>query len=95
MLSAGMEIEGSAGYVAKERLNGTLHGRRGPLSFNTRHMNRGGSELRTSVVPNSATDELSGLAGKMTISGNRKGTKMIDKFSFGSIRIDGVYLTTK
>ena len=68
MLSGGTSTKGSAGYVAIERVTGTLAGRRG--SFILQHsgtMNRGAPQLTISVVPDSGTDELTGLAGTMTI----------------------------
>jgi Protein of unknown function (DUF3224) len=68
MLSTSTEIEGSAGYVAMERVSGTLHGRHG--TFVLQHngtMNRGAAELAVRVVPDSGTGELVGLAGSMTI----------------------------
>ena len=69
MLSAGTGVEGSAGYVAIERVSGTLHGRSG--SFVLQHngtMNRGAPELTIAVVPDSGSGELEGLAGSMTIA---------------------------
>ena len=68
MLSAITEVKGSAGYVAIERVTGTLHGRTG--SFVLQHtgtMTRGLAELTVSVVPDSGTSELKSIAGKMTI----------------------------
>jgi hypothetical protein len=68
MLSAGTSVKGSAGYVAIERVTGTLHGRRG--SFVLQHsgtMTRGAAQLTVSVVPDSGTEELVGLAGTMAI----------------------------
>lgn len=68
MLSAMGQVQGSAGYVAIERVTGTLHGRRG--SFVLQHrgvMNRGEPELSVSVVPDSGTEALSGLSGSMQI----------------------------
>jgi hypothetical protein len=68
MLSVGTEIVGSAGYVAMERVNGTLHGRTG--SFALQHsgtMKRGEPQLSVTVVPDSGTGQLVGLAGEMTI----------------------------
>jgi flagellar basal body rod protein FlgG len=69
MLAAGTAIEGSAGYVAIEKATGTLHGRSG--SFVLQHngtMARGAGQLTITVVPDSGTDELVGLAGTMSIS---------------------------
>ena len=68
MLTAGTDVKGSAGYVAIERVTGTLNGRKG--SFVLQHsgtMNRGAFQLSITVVPDSGTGELVGLAGKMAI----------------------------
>lgn len=68
MLAAGTEVPGSAGYVALERVSGTLHGRSG--SFVLQHngtMDRGAPTLTIEVVPDSATGELAGLRGSMRI----------------------------
>lgn len=69
MLSARTPVADSAGYVAIERVTGTLHGRRG--SFVLQHngtMKRGVSSLTIHVVPDSGTDELEGIAGEMAIN---------------------------
>ena len=71
MLSAGTSVEGSAGYVALERVHGKLHGRSG--SFVLQHngaMNRGAPQLTITVVPDSGTEQLEGIAGEMTIAIN-------------------------
>jgi hypothetical protein len=68
MLTAGTQVAGSAGYVAIERVTGTLGGRRG--SFSLQHsgtMTRGSPRLTVTVVPDSGTEELTGLTGSMTI----------------------------
>lgn len=68
MLSAGDPASGSAGYVAVERLAGTLQGRRG--AFMMQHngvMDRGQASLTLTVVPDTGTDELTGLRGRMQI----------------------------
>jgi uncharacterized protein len=68
-LTAMTDVKGSAGYVAIERVTGTLHGRGG--SFALQHsgtMNRGVPQLNVTVVPDSGTGQLLGLAGKMTIN---------------------------
>ena len=68
MLAAMTEIKGSAGYVAMERVNGTLHGRSG--TFVLQHsatMTRGVPQMNVTVVPDSGTDGLVGLTGTMTI----------------------------
>jgi Protein of unknown function (DUF3224) len=68
MLSAVTDVKGSAGYVAIERVSGTLRGRSG--TFILQHsgtMTRGTSQMSVTVVPDSGTGQLAGLAGKMTI----------------------------
>ena len=68
MLSAMSQVKGSAGYVAIERVTGALHGRTG--TFVLQHngiMTRGKPALTVSVVPDSGTGELQGIAGQMTI----------------------------
>lgn len=68
MLTAGTDVKGSAAYVAVERVTGTLGGRRGSFSLqHTGVMNRGAPALTITVVPDSGTDELTGLAGTMSI----------------------------
>ena len=66
---AGMTaVEGSAAYVALERVSGTLNGRTGTFVLqHTGVMTRGAQELRITVVPDSGTGELTGLAGTMKI----------------------------
>jgi hypothetical protein len=68
MLTAGTPVKDSAGYVAIERVSGTLQGREG--SFVLQHngtMTRGVPQLSVTVVPDSGTGQLVGLAGKMAI----------------------------
>lgn len=68
MLSAGTAVKGSAGYVAVERVTGTLQGRRG--SFTLQHnatMIRGAPYLNIIVVPDSGSGELKGITGTMNI----------------------------
>ena len=65
MLSAMTGVEGSAAYVALERVSGTLHGRRGAFTLqHTGVMARGEGQLTISVVPDSGEGELAGLAGR-------------------------------
>jgi hypothetical protein len=69
MLTGISPVKGSAGYVAIERVTGALAGRRG--SFVLQHsgtMARGAATLTVSVVPDSGTEELMGLAGTMVIN---------------------------
>lgn len=69
MLAGHTGIEGSAGYVAMERVLGLLDGRHG--AFVLAHlgtMDRGTPKLTIVVVPDSGTDELKGLSGSMDIT---------------------------
>lgn len=69
MLSFRSSVQGSAGYVAMEKVTGSLHGRHG--SFVLQHsstMTRGVPEQSIQVVPDSGTEELSGLAGRLLIT---------------------------
>lgn len=68
MLAAGTAVTGSAGYVALELVTGALEGRVG--TFVLQHsgvMRRGTPSLSVTVVPDSGTGELRGLAGRMAI----------------------------
>ena len=68
MLTAGTSVKGSASYVAIERVSGTLNGRKGTFVLqHTGTMNRGAFQLSVSVVPDSGTDQLTGLTGTMNI----------------------------
>ena len=69
MLTGMSSVKGSAGYVAIERVSGVLAGRCG--TFVLQHsgiMTRGAPSLTITVVPDSGTDELAGLAGTMVIN---------------------------
>jgi hypothetical protein len=68
MLSAMTDVKGSAGYVAIERVTGTLGHRAG--AFVLQHsgtMTRGAQQLSITVVPDSGSGALTGLVGKMSI----------------------------
>jgi hypothetical protein len=68
MLSTMTDVKGSAGYVAIERVSGTLHGRSGTFALqHSGTMTRGVPQLSVTVIPDSGTDQLVGLAGKMAI----------------------------
>jgi hypothetical protein len=69
MLAVQGAVKGSAGYVAMERVTGTLAGRAGTFALqHTGTMNRGVPDLSVTVVPDSGTGEVSGISGKMTIN---------------------------
>lgn len=65
MLTALTPVKDSAGYVAIERFTGTLHGRAGTFVLqHTGTMNAGAQQLSITVVPDSGTGSLIGIAGK-------------------------------
>lgn len=69
MLASMGTVKGSAGYVAMEKVTGTLFGKRG--SFVLQHsstMNRGAPTQSITVVPDSGTGELAGLSGSLVIA---------------------------
>lgn len=68
MLSVRAAVAGSAGYVALERVEGSLDGRHG--SFYLQHsgiMTRGTPTLSVTVVPDTGTQQLQGLTGSLAI----------------------------
>jgi hypothetical protein len=84
MLSAGTAVKGSAGYVAIERVSGTLHGRSG--TFVLQHsgtMDRGAPQLVITVVPDSGTGELAGLGGTMQIDTGGGGHAYVFEYTLG------------
>lgn len=69
MIAVQSAVKGSAGYVALERVTGTLHGRSG--SFVLQHsgtMTRGVPALTVTVVPDTGTDALTGITGTLDIT---------------------------
>ena len=68
MLTGMTSVKGSAGYVAMEKVAGTLQGKHGMFILqHSATMNRGTPQLSITVVPDSGTDELAGLSGTLTI----------------------------
>ena len=68
LMASSSSVKDSAGYVAIEKVTGTLNGRHG--SFYLQHngvMTHGVGELAITVIPDSGTDQLTGLRGKMNI----------------------------
>lgn len=68
LASSATIVKGSGGYVAMERVTGTLKGRTG--SFVLQHsgtMTRGVPQLSVTVVPDSGAGQLEGIAGTLTI----------------------------
>jgi hypothetical protein len=68
MLTGMSAVKGSAGYVAMERVTGSLTGRSGTFVLqHTGTMTRGEPQLSVTVVPDSGTGQLEGLSGTFTI----------------------------
>ncbi|KAA6459837.1 DUF3224 domain-containing protein [Acidobacteria bacterium AB60] len=68
MLTGGDFKQGAAGYVAIEKVTGTLNGKHG--SFALQHfatMDATGSKMNVIVVPGSGTGDLKGITGTFTI----------------------------
>ncbi len=68
MIAARPPTQGSAGYVAIERVDAVLDGRTG--TFVLQHsgtMDRGTPSLSVTVVPDTGTGELAGIRGSMQI----------------------------
>jgi len=86
MLALQTDTQGSAGYVALERVTGKLKGRSG--AFVLQHsatMSRGEPESAITVVPDSGSGELRGISGRMNIVVAADGSHTYE-FDF---RIDG------
>jgi hypothetical protein len=67
MLTGGDVSKGSATYVAIEKFSGTINGRKGTLLLqHLGTMNRGVQDLNVTVVPESGTDQLQGIKGRLT-----------------------------
>lgn len=63
-----MADNGSAVYVAVERVTGAVHGRNGAFSLVHQGISTSaGQELKIFVAPDSGTGELTGMAGTMNI----------------------------
>ncbi|MBP6671754.1 MAG: DUF3224 domain-containing protein [Bacteroidetes bacterium] len=68
MLTAMTPVKGSAGYVAIERVTGTLSGIEGSFVFqHSGIMDQGTQQLSITVVPGSGTGALSGIEGRFVI----------------------------
>jgi hypothetical protein len=68
MLTAGTDVQGSAGYVAIERITGSLNGRTG--SFVLQHsgtLTRGAPVQNITVVPDSGSGQLVGITGTLMV----------------------------
>jgi Protein of unknown function (DUF3224) len=69
MLSALTPVQGSAGYVAIERVTGSVHGRIGSFVFqHSGTMHGADQRLAITVVPDSGTGALRGISGTFKIN---------------------------
>jgi hypothetical protein len=69
MLTALTPVKGSAGYVAIERVTGSLHGRSGSFVFqHSGSMDRGTQRLSITVVADSGTGGFMGISGDFKIT---------------------------
>jgi hypothetical protein len=75
MLTGMTGVKNSGVYVAVERFTGTLAGKRGTFVLHhTGIMDRGAQRLSVTVVPDSGTDQLTGLSGSLNITIAADGT---------------------
>ena len=79
MLTAGSPAKGAGGYVAIEKVTGTLNGKSG--SFVLQHsgtLANNVPQMTITIVPESGTGQLEGIAGKMTIKIDPSGKHSYD-----------------
>jgi Protein of unknown function (DUF3224) len=68
MLTGMGSVKGSAAYSAMERITGTVNGQRGSFMLQHTGIVSGGSQsLVITIVPDSGTEQLSGISGTFTI----------------------------
>jgi hypothetical protein len=61
-------VKDSGTYVAIERIRGTLKGRQGSFAvWHAGTMDRGKQSLIVTIIPDTGTDQLTGISGTMTI----------------------------
>jgi len=80
MLAFRTPVQGSAGYVAMERVTATLAGRQGGCTLQHNGlMTRGTPQLSVVVVPDSGSEGLLGLSGtlEITISEGRHDYRLV------------------
>ncbi len=69
MLAVRTTVDGSAGYVAMERVVGRLAGRQGSFALqHTGVMDHGAQSLTIAIVPDSGRDDLTGISGTLSIT---------------------------
>jgi Protein of unknown function (DUF3224) len=84
MLSAGDPTQGSAGYVALELVDGSLHERAGSFALQQLGvMHEGDQRLDYLVVPGSGTSELVGITGTLSLTIDDRGHSYALTYSLG------------
>lgn len=80
MLTAGStSTQGSAAYAAVERFTGTVDGKKGSFAMVHRGtMSAAGQHMMISIVPDSGSGELKGIAGELSIKVAKDGTHSYD-----------------
>lgn len=80
MLTAGSTgVKGSAAYTAVERFTGTVHGRHGSFALVHRGvMSAAGQALDITIVPDTGSGELTGIAGTFAIAIDKAGGHTYD-----------------
>ena len=69
MIAIRPNAQGSGVYMAIERVTGVMNGKRGAFTLAHRGvMNRGTPDLSIDIVPDSGDGELTGIAGKLTLT---------------------------
>lgn len=84
MTYARTAVETSAGYVAVERITGTLEGRQGSFVVLHTGVTRGDEQdLTIAIVPDSGTGDLAGISGAMSIDVLDEGHRYTLTFALG------------
>jgi len=79
LTASSVEKTDSGVYVAVERFSGTVDGRKGSFALAHRGVQaNGGRELLITIVPDTGSDELRGIAGTFTIDIAADGTHSYD-----------------
>ena len=76
--------DGVGGYIAQERIDGTIGGRAGSFVLHHGGTRSGGAETRFGyIVPGSGTGELSGISGKIEYHQDAHGATLTVDYDLG------------
>ena len=82
MLTGMTDIQGSAGYVAIEKISGSLEGDKGSFLIQHSGIQQGEPKsLSIQVIPDSGTSDLTGIEGTMDINITDSGHKYVFRYS--------------